>query len=249
MNVQEYQNFYDQIGMDIGWDFSSLQCVTEGVLWDFYKEVTARCRQSDILLDIGTGGAEKLLSIAHCASLLVGIDNSEGMMSTAAHNLSAKGFHNVRLHTMDSDQLQFPDGFFNIISCRQAPFSAQEVARVLTKDGVFLTQQVSELDKWNIIQAFGREQHDGSDRTTLLQKYTAELREAGFTNIQVSEYNATEYYQREEDLIFLLKHTPIIPQFGQEPADFEVLSQFIRENRTDKGIMTNSARFMVIAKK
>lgn len=40
-----------------------------------------------------------------------------------------------------------------------------------------------------------------------------ELISAGFDLVQVREYDVTDYYSRSEDLIFLLKHTPIIPRF------------------------------------
>ncbi len=35
----------------------------------------------------------------------------------------------------------------------------------------------------------------------------------GFDLVQVREYDVTDYYSTSEDLIFLLKHTPIIPRF------------------------------------
>ncbi len=52
-----------------------------------------------------------------------------------------------------------------------------------------------------------------------------------------------------EDLIFLLKHTPIIPNFGEEEEDFNILQKFIKANSSEKGIRTNSKRFMIIAVK
>ncbi len=76
-----------------------------------------------------------------------------------------------------------------------------------------------------------------------------ELKAAGFTEVQSFEYDANEYYKRPEDLIFLLKHTPIIPDFGQIENDLVILSDFIENNRTEKGIRTNSKRFLLIASK
>lgn len=113
---------------------------------------------------------------------------------------------------------------------------------------MFLTQQVRECDKANLAQAFGRGQSNRADGA-LLDQYMTELRHAGFQDIQVAEYDAIEYYEREEDLLFLLMHTPIIPEFGREEADFRTLQQFIHDYRTDQGIQTNSARFMIVARK
>jgi hypothetical protein len=150
---------------------------------------------------------------------------------------------------MDAENLEFPAGFFNIVSCRQSGFDAKEVAKVLVKGGIFLTQQVSEGDKRNIAETFGRGQFSGSPDELSIHKYRSELNEAGFSDIRSFEYDATEYYQTYEDLVFLLKYTPIVPSFGQSENDFAVLEQFIAENETDQGIRTNSKRFMLIATK
>ncbi len=249
MNRFEYKNFYDKVGRLNGWDFSKLKVVTEGKQWDFYNAVTQICKKSDILLDIGCGGGEKMLSITDSALLLVGIDHSNGMMQTASANLQKSKKTNVRFIHMDAENLEFPSSFFNVVSCRHSGFYAKEVVNVLVKDGVFLTQQVSDNDKFNIKQAFGRGQQFGTDKGILKDKYLSELAEAGFTDIQSFEYDAIEYYESYEDLVFLLKHTPIVPDFGECDNDFDILQKFIERNQTYKGIMTNSKRFMIIAKK
>ncbi|QGQ93885.1 class I SAM-dependent methyltransferase [Paenibacillus psychroresistens] len=249
MDKVEYKNFYDKVGKLNGWDFSKLQVVSEGEQWDFYSEVTQRCKKSDLLLDIGTGGGEKLLAFTDSAILLVGIDHTNGMIQTANANLQKAMKQNVRFLLMDAEKIEFPSSFFNVVSCRHSSFYAKEVAKVLKKDGVFLTQQVSDNDKFNIKQAFGRGQQFRPEQGTLKEKYLSELAEAGFTDIQSFEYDATEYYKTYEDLVFLLKYTPIVPNFGEFDNDFRILQKFIEENQTEQGIQTNSKRFMIIAKR
>jgi len=249
MNEHEYRQFYDQVGALNGWDFSRMQVDSEGIQWDLYQEVMRVCQKSDLLLDIGTGGGEALLSIADAVHLAIGIDCSSGMMETAKRNVEQARASQVRFYQMNAEQLVFPDGMFNRVTCRHSPFCADEVARVLAGDGMFFTQQVSEHDKWNLKQAFGRGQAWGTAQGTLQRQYVEELRTAGLKDIQVYEYNATDYYASVQDLLFLLRHTPIIPNFGQDEQDYELLKQFIEEYRTDRGIRTNSARFMIIAHK
>ncbi|MBP1992251.1 class I SAM-dependent methyltransferase [Paenibacillus eucommiae] len=249
MDEFAYKNFYDTVGKMNGWDFSKVKCHTEGTAWNFYDEVVQSCKRSDLLLDIGTGGGEALLNITEAALLLVGIDISSGMIETANRNLTTSQKMNVRFLQMAAENLDFPANFFNVVSCRQSNFSANQVAKVLVPQGVFLTQQVSEDDKLNIKQAFKRGQNFGITDGTLKNKYIKELTEAGFSDIHSFDFVTTEFYETYEDLIFLLKHTPIIPKFGQYEHDFDLLHTFIAENQTEKGIRTNAKRFVIIAKK
>jgi SAM-dependent methyltransferase len=246
LKASDYKALYGQIGELNGWDFSKVNCVTEGPDPDFYREVRKVCRKSDLLLDIGTGGGEKVLPLADDVLLLIGIDHDAGMVETANRNAAASGATNARFLKMEADRLAFPDGFFNIISCRQSEFFAGEAARVLVPSGRFLTQQVSEGDKLNIKRAFGRETGKPG---TLRDRCLRELKEAGFVDIDVIEFTIIEYFQTPADLIFLLKHTPTIPDFGRKDEHFEILERFIRENTTEKGIRSNMERFILTARK
>ncbi|MBN1285040.1 MAG: class I SAM-dependent methyltransferase [Anaerolineae bacterium] len=243
----DYRALYERVGAVTGWDFSRLSVIVEGRAWDFYEQVAGRCDADTLLLDLGTGGGEKLLKIAGAARLLVGVDVACAMLETARRNREAAGAGNVRFLRMDAAALQFPDGFFDVVSCRQGAFDVPEVARVLRPGGVFLTQQVAGGDKLNIKQAFGRGQGygghtDGPSQEAYIEAFGA----LGF-DVQAFEYDATEYYATPDDLIFLLHNTPIIPDFGRDAHDFEALARFIDEHTTGKGIKTNSKRYMIIA--
>ncbi|MBS3679839.1 class I SAM-dependent methyltransferase [Ornithinibacillus massiliensis] len=249
MGEFDYENLYDKVGKINGWDFSNIKSLTDGVNWNFYEEVIKRCNKTDVLLDIGSGGAENLIKIAPSLFFLIGIDLSKGMLETALTNLKRSKVTNVKFFQMSSDQLQFPACFFDVVSCRHAPFSSTEVVRVLKQGGWFLTQQVSEDDKLNLKKAFGRGQAFDERDGVLKERYIRELSEAGFSEIKSFEYDAIEYIKSTDELIFLLKHTPIIPNFGQDSRDIEILSDFIKNNRNEKGIITNSKRFLLIARK
>ncbi|SES18567.1 Methyltransferase domain-containing protein [Gracilibacillus ureilyticus] len=249
MSEFDYKNFYEKVGNINGWDFSNIKSISEGVKWELYDEVIKRCKKTDILLDIGTGGGEKLLSIASSLFLLIGIDLSRRMVETASANLKKSKIVNVKFFQMASENLQFPTGMFDIVTSRHAPFSSNEIVKVLNTGGWFLTQQVSESDKCNLKEAFGRGQAHGKIDGELKEKYIHELKEAGFSKVQSFDYDAKEYFERPEDLIFLLTHTPIIPDFGEDKKDWELLKDFIENNKSDKGIQTNSKRFLIIAEK
>lgn len=243
------QQFYETVGKMNGWDFSQVRSKTEGEQWDFYDEVARSSSGLEVLLDIGTGGGEKVMEIASSFTSIVAIDQSKAMIETAKANQEKSFIENLHFLQASAENLPFPDGRFDLASSRHAPFSASEVWRVLKENGIFFSQQVSEADKLNLKTAFGRGQSFDDTDGTLCEKYTKELTAAGFSKVEVFEYDAVEYFERPEDLIFLLTHTPIIPSFGEQEDDFEILQKFIADNQTEKGIKTNSKRFLLIAKK
>lgn len=249
MSQVNYKKFYNRVGKRIGWDFSRLKKIEEGKKWNFIEEVAKIAKPTDKLLDIGTGGGEQILRLAEKVKFITGIDHSVSMVNTAKRNLNKAGYKNVRFLRMSSVKLKFPDNSFDIVTSRHCDFYPLEVYRVLVKGGHFFTQQVSEGDKINIKRAFKRGQAYGLKDGTLKNKYIKGLKKAGFKNIKAKEYNSTVYYKTSEDLIFLLKHTPIIPGFGKSKKDFGILERFIEKNKTRKGIKTNSKRFMITVKK
>src|SRR5690625_1974275 len=95
LNELDYTCFYDRVGKANGWDFSKLTVTSEGVLWDYHEEIKKKSHQSHILLDIGTGGGEKVLKMASSFLFLVGIDLSSSMIKTAKMNLNKSHISNV----------------------------------------------------------------------------------------------------------------------------------------------------------
>jgi len=244
-----YKDLYDKVGKRIGWDFSHLKKTETGKKWDFYKEVLKKVKPGNSILDIGTGGGERILKITKRFKSVYGIDHSPSMISTANKNLHKTKLKNVNFSLMDSSKLDFPDNFFDIVTDRHCDFNPSEVFRVLKKGGYFLTQQVSEGDQRNIKKAFGRGQAYGIEDGTLKNKYLEKLRKLGFKKINSFEYDSKVTYKTEKDYIFMLRYTPTIPEFGKRKKDFEILGKFIEENKTKKGIETNSKRFMIVAVK
>jgi len=248
-NKNYYRDLYDRVGKRIGWDFSCVKKTEEGKGWDFFQEVLKKIRLKDTLLDVGTGGGEKVLMVASRVGFIYGIDHSENMIGTAEKNLKNSGYKNVKFLLMDSTKLEFSNETFNVVTDRHCDFVAKEVYRVLKKGGYFFTQQVSEGDQLNTKKAFGRGQAYGIKDGTLKNKYLRELKEAGFKNIKDFDYNSKVYFENDTDYLYVLRYTPTIPYFGKKEKDIKLFKDFVEKNRTKKGIQTNSKRFMIIAVK
>ncbi|MFC1640445.1 class I SAM-dependent methyltransferase [Patescibacteria group bacterium] len=247
------REFYESVS-EKGWDFPDAPHTSNGKLWSFYEGVVKhRIAESadyhaDILLDIGTGGGEKILAIAHHFHLVVGIDNSPGMIVTANKKRAKKPTRNTRFLKMEADAIRFPDEFFDVITCRHSHFRATEVFRLLRKGEYFFTQQVGEGDKFNIKQFFGRGQQFGERDGMAVTRQVQELNRAGFSSVELQDYDAVEFYQDHDSLRSLLTHAPILMDFGG-PEDEAKLAEFVRQNTTTQGIKTNSRRYLIIARK
>ena len=62
--------------------------------------------------------------------------------------------------------------------------------------------------------------------------------------------DVTAYLKSVKDLVKLLKWSPVIPDFDvAEKDDRESLKMIEREYGTDKGIRTNTSRFLLVARK
>jgi len=248
--MKNYKQLYEKVGSAIGWDFSRIRKRTKviGKKWDFLEIVKNYVDKKTILLDIGTGGGELLLKIARFVKKAYGIDNSESMINTAKRNLEKSQQINVEFKLADAEKLPFPKEYFNVVTCRHAPFYTEELFRVLKPNGIFITQQVGEKDKENIKKIFGRGQSFGERVGTLMTTYLQELKNQGFKILRKDTYNAIEYYANIKDLIFLLKNTPIIPNFDLK-RDQKFLGEIEKRYKTKEGIKTNSFRFLIICRR
>jgi SAM-dependent methyltransferase len=130
-----------------GWDFSALRGrrVEERPPWDF----EAMCRQAlptaGSVLDMGTGGGERLLRlIDRLPADTVATEGWEPNVPVATAALRAHGIAVIRYDSAATPwrPMPFPDDRFGLIMNRHESFDAAEIARTLRPGGVFLTQQV-----------------------------------------------------------------------------------------------------------
>ena len=249
--MKDYRKIYKEVGSVSGWDFGKIskQTKTIGEKWDYFKLVMKYLNKDTYLLDIGTGGGEKLIGFAKAVRKAVGIDHSEEMVSTANNNLNKSGLKNVEFTKTDSTRkYPFSSNSFDLVICRHAPFNSEEIFRVLKTGGLFITQQVGEKDKENFKNIFGRGQSFGERAGVAQERYVNNLKKAGFKILRADTYNATEYYKDISDVIFLLRNTPIVNNLEID-KDLDYLKQVEDKFMTKGGIKTNSYRYLIIAKK
>lgn len=233
MVENEEKEFYNKIGKTIGWNFSSLKCKTiDNSAFHYFDEINKE-GEGKIILDIGTGGGEKILNNLKNAKLIIGTDFSKEMINRAKEN--AKDRNDVMFFEMDSNEIKFPNDFFDIVCARHTPFNSVEVFRVLKSGGLFISEQIDEEDCLDLKISFGRGQ--GFEKKIKQKEQDKnDLIKCNIKDFEFYDIEQDEYYESEEDLLFLLNNTPIIPDFGKIEKDYEKFNNYVEKNKTDKGI-------------
>lgn len=240
-NSNKEKEFYNKIGKIIGWDFSSIKYdVVDNSEFQYFDEINKNMNEGTILLDIGTGGGEKLSNlITNNCLLKIGTDFSEEMIKNANKNNKNQ---KIRFFEMNSDNLIFPDNFCDIITARHTPFNINEVWRLLKEKGLFYSEQVDEDDCKELKELFGRGQGYKVEHK-LIDKIKEEISECKFECVEFYDILQEEYYKTEEDLMFLLNNTPIIEKFGKVNNDYEKFNTYVKKNTTEKGILLKRKLF------
>jgi len=144
----------------VGWDFSHLdgRWHEETPPWSYTEMVRACLPQVDSLLDLGTGGGERLLKFQDLwPQKTVATEEWEPNFLLASERLNPLGVEVVRANGDEVSPLPFPDESFGMVISRHTAYNLAEVERVLKPGGIFLTQQVDGRWLQELVRLMGAE--------------------------------------------------------------------------------------------
>ena len=191
-----------------GWDFSYLdgRMLVDQEPWSYLDRAAELMARSSTVIDLDTGGGEKLLQLRdHWPARVVATEDYAPNYELASRRLSALGATVVRAAVSDTAAMPFADGEFDLVLNRHAAFNAQEVARVLSSGGSFLTQQVHGMWAWDLLAAFDAEPL-WPDAT--LAKYVPLLEAAGLTIARAEEWEGRLTFTDVGAVVYYLKAAP-----------------------------------------
>lgn len=254
MQTKEHE-YYETIG---NWDFDQIKYKTEKQTnWDFYEKIKEFTNKDSICLDLGTGGGEKVLKYYPEVGKIYATDFSNEMIKTANENKEAYPNRNIDFLQMDNLNMTFPDKMFDLISARHTVIDAKQIYNALKDNGVLIIEGVDQKDCWELKELFGRGQAF-NDKVTISEKDYNDLKEVGFSKIELVEVLEDEYYETEEDLLLLLLKTHILDDFSEEDntnfihrkeIEKDLFTKFVNEYKTDKGILLKRVLYGIVAKK
>lgn len=254
MQSEEY-NFYNQIK---NWDFSQINYTKETFTnWDMYEILNQKADESSIVLDLGTGGGEKVLKYFPKVKQIIATDFSEEMIKSANENLKKTDHNNILFRQMDNLQMDTPKDYFDFVVARHTCIDPKQIYQTLKKGGTLLVRGVDKLDCWQLKRMFQRGQAYKDPKPISLIDYE-NIMDAGFKQVELIPIHVREYYRTKEDLLALLLKTPILNDFSeieqnedlkQSPIDSTILDSYIKENETEKGILLLRRYYGIVAKK
>ena len=155
MNSKEYE-FYNEIK---DWDFSKINYIEEVYSsWDLYEILNSIAKKEDRILDLGTGGGEKVLKYFPEVKEIIATDFSEEMIKTAKLNLEKSGRKNIIFKQMDNLNMNLDKDYFDIVVARHTCIDAEGIYNVLKKNGHLLVRGVDQEDSIDLKNLFGKGQ-------------------------------------------------------------------------------------------
>jgi SAM-dependent methyltransferase len=222
-----------------GWDFSGMRTLRQPVPWDYEEVVRRYLRRSDHVLDIGTGGGERLASLASSFGYGLGIDIDPEMIRVA-RDRPVVGNLNFEV---GSERLETVAEMFDVIVNRHAPLDLATIADHLKPGGYFITQQVGERNMACVQAALGLTSGQPEIRRSAISA-------SGLRLLAFLEYDV-EYVVRDiESLVFWLNaldslHADIA---GSDAlANAATLNQMLAGNVDERGFVTNEHRYLAVA--
>ena len=140
-----------------GWDFSYIRSrfKEEKPSWDYIEEAKKLVKNATAVLDMGTGGGENFSKLGPFPKRTIATEGWLPNVPLARKKLEPLGVKVVAVD--ESGKLPFKNDEFDLVLNRHSGFDRNEVFRILQKDGIFFTQQVSGNDFQDLIEEFGCE--------------------------------------------------------------------------------------------
>lgn len=237
-----------------GWDFSHLtgRWDMPDAPWDYKGIIKSYLKDTDTLLDMGTGGGEFLLTLNHPHKNTYVTEAYEPNYELCKKVLEPLGITVGRTYSDDAfnpdDVLPFEDSLFDVIVNRHESFDLQEVDRVLKRGGYFITQQVGSKDGNEFAERLNDNFIFGNPSHTI-ENYVNTLKSLGYNVLQTDE---SLYPVKFYDVGALVFYAKIVvwefPEFSTR-THFDKLIECQKEVE-EKGFLQGIGhRFLIVAQK
>jgi SAM-dependent methyltransferase len=181
--------------------------------WSYALRAAELLRGASSVVDLGTGGGERLLELRDAwPARVTATEEHPPNFQLATDRLAPLGVRVASVRLTEIDSLPLDDAEFDVVLNRHSAFNCAEVARVLAPGGTFLTQQVHGRSAEVLQAAFGAEPlwPDASP-----DRYVPRLAEAGLDMVNVLTWTGHVTFTDVGALVYYLRAVPwIVPGFS-----------------------------------
>lgn len=244
------KEYYEKIKK---WNFDKFQIETERLTkWDLYETLNKITNKESKILDLGTGGGEKLLKYFPNCKEILGTDYSKEMIKTAEKNLIKTKKKKISFKEMDNLNMTVPDEYFDVVVARNTITDPKQIYKCLKPGGYLLIQGVDKLDCWNLKRMFKKGQ-GYNDIKSLSQIDYEKILDANFKDVELIPIHEREYFNNKNSFKEFIKTVPIIYEYNDDSFNKELdnnkLEQYIKENTYNRKIKLIRRYYGIIAKK
>ncbi|MGC9468965.1 MAG: class I SAM-dependent methyltransferase [Anaerolineae bacterium] len=232
-----------------GWDFSYLEgrMIEDQPPWSYPSRAAELMGTSSAVLDMGTGGGERLLRFRpNWPDLVVVTEDYAPNVRLAGARLIPQGASVVEVPLERTKSLPFADGSFDLVLNRHSGLSCAEVARVLAPGGAFLTQQIHGLWAQDLLAAFGA-RPQWPDATPEL--YGPCLTRAGLVVERLEDWRGELVFTDVGALVYYLKAVPwLVPGFSVD-THLDSLLRLQSEIEREGRLVFEARKYLIEARK
>ena len=250
------KEYYEQIK---DWNFDEFEIKTiRKTDWDMFKLLKKLTDKNSKVLDLGTGGGEKVLKEFPNVKEILGTDFSSEMIKTANKNLKLSGRKNITFRKMNNLNMDTPKEYFDVVVARHTPTDPKQIYETLKPGGYLILQGIDMFDCHELKRIFGRGQAYNDTKPISIIDYENIL-DAKFKDVELIPIHEIEYYKDKETLYKFLLKVPILDDFSEEEGDVkdyyipslekDKLDEYIKRNTYPEGIRLQRRLYGIVAKK
>lgn len=232
-----------------GWDFSHLHghMLEDQPPWSYSTRAAELMDRSGSVLDMGTGGAERLLQLReHWPPKVVVTEDYPPNFKLATERLSPFGVKVFDVRLTDDGPMPFEEGEFDLVLNRHSGMNASDVGRILAPGGTFLTQQVHGLWAEDLIASFGA---NPLWPASTAAKYVPQLQSAGLTIVDCREWSGNLAFTDVGAIIYYLKAVPWLVGGFSVDTHLEYLLRLQRRLEAGEGLVFTARKYLIEAYK
>ena len=181
--------------------------------WSYSSRASELMRGSSSILDIATGGGERLRLLRDSwPKTVVVTEGYPPNVELSRRRLEPLGVRVVELNNDEYTPMPFEDEEFALVLNRHGALYVDEIARILEPGGRLLTRQVHGLWAQDLLAALGATPQ-WPDATP--QKYVPWLQAAGFKVSDVQDWSGRLVFTDVAAVVYYLKAVPwLVPGFS-----------------------------------